>query len=300
MYNCTDEVTVSVVYKKQFDAIEKEFVSLHLRASCIILKSSVTLQDLKELLSFYPQLAMPIQAAESVTKVMQVIQQHSSFINCFYLEHVAEHFKLPEVTKEVDNYNKLVDDFCNSKIIEHSYMRPFTANPPQYNMSSQTIKIKIMLQWNPATKTLSDIHTLLEKAFQSLSPLIHVDVICKGSVTVVCYAPHYIMGALVKMAKKNKNVLLENSVSYLSIGYTVALDSTSQEEVRKCVHMCTFKHNTDTVVLIQVSSLEEEVHDWEERNTSSLTSLQGECDQHTTCTGVVDGSFTCTCINLYQ
>ena len=253
MYICTDEVTVSVVYKKDFDAIEKEFVSLHLRASHIILKSSVTLQELKELLSYYPQLAMPIQDAENVTKVMQVIQQHSSFINCSYLEHVAEYFKLSEVTKEINNYNKLVDEFCNNKIIKHSYMKPFTTNPPQYNMSSQIIKIKIVLQWNPATKTLSDISTLLEKAFQSLSSLIHVDVICKGSVTVVCYAPHYIMGALLKMTKKNKSMLLENGVSYLSIGYTVVLDSVSQkEEVRNCVHMCTYKHSTDTTVLIGI------------------------------------------------
>ena len=237
MFICTDEVTISVVYKKDFDAIEKEFVSLHLRASHIILKSSVTLQELKELLSFYPQLAMPIQDAESVTKVMQVIQQLSSFINCSYLEHVAEYFNLPEVTKEIDKYKKLVDDFCNSKIIQHSYMKPFTTNPPQYNMSSQIVKIKIVLQWNPATKTLSDIRSLLEKAFQSLSSLIHVDVICKGSITVVCYAPHYIMGALLKMTEKNKNMLLENSVSYLSIGYAVVLDSTSQKkEVRNCVH----------------------------------------------------------------
>ena len=237
IYICTDEVTVSVVYKEDFDAIEKEFVSLHLRASHIILKSSVTLQELKELLSFYPQLAIPIRNAENVTEVMQVVQQHSSFINCSYLKHVAEHFEIPEVKKEISNYNKLVDDFCNSKIIQHSYMKPFTTNPPQYNMSSQTIKITIVLQWNPATKTLSDIHTLLEKAFQSLSSLIHVDVICKGSITVVCYAPHYIMGALLKMTKKNKSVLLENSVSYLSIGYTVVLDNTFQKEVRNCVHM---------------------------------------------------------------
>ena len=249
MYICTDEVplTVSVVYKEDFDAIEKEFVSLHFRASHIIFKSSVTLQELKQLLSFYPELAIQnIQNAENVVEVMQVIQQHSSFINCSYLEHVAEHFNLPKVTKEINKYKKLVDDFCKKKIIQHSYMKRFTTNPPQYTMSSQIIKITIMLQWNPATKTLSDIHTLLEKAFQSLSPLIHVDVICKGSVTVVCFAPHYIMGALLKMAKKNKSMLQENSVSYLSIGYTVVLDSTSQK-VRKCVHMCTFKHSTDTV-----------------------------------------------------
>ena len=286
MYICTDEVTVSVVYKEDFDAIEKEFVSLHFRASHIILKSSVTLQEIKALLSFYPELATQnIQNAENVIEVMQVIQQHSSFINCSYLKHVAEHFNLPDVKKEIDKYKKLVDDFCNSTIIQHSYMKPFTTNPPQYTMSSQIIKITIVLQWNPATKTLSDIRTLLEKAFQSLSSLIHVDVICKGSVTVVCYAPHYIMGALLKMARNNKSVLLENSVSYLSIGYAVVLDSTPQKnEVRNCVHTHSNKVLIRLHVLIQMSSSEEE--------TSSLTSLQGECDQHTTCTGVVDGLFT--------
>ena len=101
-------------------------------------------------------------------------------------------------------------------------------------MSSQTIKIKIMLEWNPASKTLSDIRSLLRKAFKNLSPHIHVDVIGEGSVIVVYYAPHYIMGALVKMAEENKSMLLGNGVSYLSIGYTVVLDSIAAEKVRTC------------------------------------------------------------------
>ena len=150
----------------------------------------VTVQELKELLTSYPEHEFSLQGVETISKVMHVVQRHSSFINCSYLEHIAEHFKLTKVTKEIESYNKLVDDFCNNKIIQHSYMKPFTTNPPQYTMSSQTIKIKIMLEWNPATKTLSDIRSLLRKAFKGLSPLIHVDVIGEGSVTVICYAPH--------------------------------------------------------------------------------------------------------------
>ena len=192
----------------------------------------VTVQELKELLTSYPELEFSLQGVGTISQIMHVVQRHSSFINCFYLEHIAEEFKLPEVKKEIDNYNKLVDDFCNSKIIQHSYMERFTTNPLQYNMSCQTIKIKIILEWNPESKTLSDIRSLLRKAFKGLSPLIHVDVIGEGSVTIVCYAPHYLMGALVNMTKKNKSMLLENSVSYLSIGYTVALDSTAAEKVR--------------------------------------------------------------------
>ena len=192
----------------------------------------VPVQELKELLTSHPELELSLQDVETISQIMRVVQRHSSFINCFYLEHIAEHFKLTKVKKEIDNYNKLVDDFCNRKIIQHSYMKRFTTNPPQYTMSSQIIKIKITLEWNPKSKTLSDIRSLLRKAFKGLSPLIHVDVIGEGSVTVVCYAPHYLMGALVKMTKKNKSMLLENSVSYLSIGYTVVLDSTAAEKVR--------------------------------------------------------------------
>ena len=229
----TENVIVSEVYKKDFDAISGKFVSLHLRASRIMSENNiVTVLELKELLTSYPELELSLQGVETISQIMHVVQRHSSFINCFYLEHIAEEFNFPEVKKEIDDYNKLVDDFCNSKIIQHSYMKRFATNPPQYNMSSQTIKIKIMLEWNPASKTLSDIRSLLRKAFKGLSPLIHVDVIGEGSVTVVCYAPHYLMGALVKMTKKNKSMLLENSVSYLSIGYTVVLDSTAAEKVR--------------------------------------------------------------------
>ena len=194
--------------------------------------NAITVQELKELLTSYPELELSLQGVETISEVMHVVQRHSSFINCSYLEHIAEEFQLPNVTREIDNYNKLVDDFCNNKIIQHSYMKPFTTNPPQYTMSSQTIKIKIMLEWNPESKTLTDIRSLLRKAFKGLSSLIHVDVISEGSITVICYAPHYLMGALVKMAEENKSMLLEDSVSYLSIGYTVVLGSGAQDKVR--------------------------------------------------------------------
>ena len=194
--------------------------------------NAITVQELKELLTSYPELELSLQGIETISEVMHVVQRHSSFINCSYLEHIAEEFQLPEVTREINNYNKLVDDFCNNKIIQHSYMKPFTTNPPQYTMSSQTIKIRIMLEWNPESKTLTDIRSLLRKAFKGLSPLIHVDVISECSVTVICYAPHYLMGTLVKMAEENKSMLLENSVFYLSIGYTVVLGSGAQDKVR--------------------------------------------------------------------
>ena len=101
------------------------------------------------------------------------------------------------------------------------------AEQQNHILSTQTLTLK--LEWKPDDKTLADIQSLIRKTFKSLSDHIHVVVIKEGSVTVICYAPHYIMGTLVQMAKESKSMLLENSVSYLSIGYTVVLDSTDQE-----------------------------------------------------------------------
>ena len=61
-------------------------------------------------------------------------------------------------------------------------------------------------------KTLADIQSLIRKTFHNFK-FIHVVVAKEGSVTVICYAPHYIMGTLVQMAKESKSMLLENSVS---------------------------------------------------------------------------------------
>ena len=101
------------------------------------------------------------------------------------------------------------------------------AEQQKHILSTQTLTLK--LEWKPDDKTLADIQSLIRKTFHSLFKFIHVVVVKEGSVTVICYAPHYIMGTLVQMAKKSKSMLLENSVSYLSIGYTVVLDSTDQE-----------------------------------------------------------------------
>ena len=230
------------MYQEDFDAVSRKFILLHHRVSDMLEENhSVSLEKLKQLLSTYADLKGPLESAHSFNSVMCVILEHSSIINCSSLRLIAEHFNLPEVTQELDVYKEQVDEFCQYTIREHSYVKQFVGEQPKHFLSTQTITLK--LEWNPDKKTLTDIQSLIRKTFHGLSHLIHVDVISEGSVKVVCYAPHYIIGALVQMAEENKSRLLRNSVSYLSIGYTVVLDSTSQEkEVRNCVHICTFKH----------------------------------------------------------
>ena len=226
-----DDLFVSEVYQEDFDAIKRKFTSLHHRVSDMLEENhSVSLEKLKQLLSTYADLKGPLESACSFNSVMCVILEHSSIINCSSLRLVAEHFNLPEVTRELDEYKEQVDKFCQKTIREHSYVKQFVGEQPKHFLSTQTITLK--LEWNPDKKTLADIQSLIRKTFHGLSHLIHVNVISEGSVTVVCYAPHYIMGALVKMAEENKSMLLENRVAYLSIGYAVVLGSGAQDKVR--------------------------------------------------------------------
>ena len=220
------------MYQEDFDAVNRKFISLHHRVSDMLERNhSVPLKKLKRLLSTYADLKGPLKSARSYYDVMCVVLEHSSIINCSSLSHIAEYFNLPEITRELDFYKKQVDEFCQKTIREHSYVKQFVGEQLKHFLTTQTITLK--LEWKPDKKTLADIQSLIRKTFHGLSDLIHVDVISEGSVIVVCYAPHYIMGALVKMAEENKSMLLENSVSYLSIGYAVVLDSTATEKVSK-------------------------------------------------------------------
>ena len=169
-----------------------------------------------------------LQHATTIWDVLTVVRNHSSFINCSYLKEVAISFKLSQAKKKIDTYDRWVEEFCQHTLTEHSYVTSFRDDMPL--LSSETITLK--LEWNPDDKTLSDIQGIIRKTFKSLASHIHVVVVGEGSVTVICYAPQYLMGALVRLAQENMKVLVEDGVTYLSVGYAVLLDTSAQEKVR--------------------------------------------------------------------
>ena len=113
-------------------------------------------------------------------------------------------------------------------------MKPFfTAKSTNFTPST-TITFK--LQWHPFEKTLSDIKSLLRQAFHKQSVYVHIVVISEGSVRIICCAPQYLMTELVRLAQKNRELLVESSVTYLRVGDTIVVDTRDQNEVRICYH----------------------------------------------------------------
>ena len=188
----------------------------------------MTVEELKKLLTFYPEMQIPLQDANTITEVMAVIQRHSSFTTYCYLEDLVDVFNIAEAKEEIAVYRNFVEHFCQHTLTQHSYVASLLADKSRCLLSAKTIIFK--LEWGLGDKkTLADIKSILNKTFEILANHIHVKEVQSGCVMVTCYAPQYLMGALLRLAQENKEMLVESGVSYLSVGYAVLLDNSAQK-----------------------------------------------------------------------
>ena len=185
--------------------------------------------------------------AHTISDIIDVIQQNSSFTCCTYLKGVVSRFNVSAATEKIEEYSKFVDDFCQYKLANHIYMKKFLTSNSIDITPSTTITFK--LRWSPADETLSHIKHLLQQAFDEQSIYIHIVVVRGGSVRVICCAPQYLMTELVRLAQKNRELLVESSVTYLRVGDTIVVDTSEQNEVRICYHrncvILDFHHHAD-------------------------------------------------------
>ena len=192
------------------------------------------MSKLKRFLSKYPNLRDPLCNADTIADVMDLIQEQSSFTCCSYLKHTATRFKITSAVERINDYYKSVDEFCQHELRHHIYMQPFIT-AKSINMTNSGI-ISFKLQWSTDSKTLSDIQSLLRQAFGKQSINVHIMVVRGGSVRVICCAPQYLMTELVRLAQKNRELLVESSVTYLRVGDAIVVDTSDQSEVRICYH----------------------------------------------------------------
>ena len=228
-------VPMPEVYQGDFEDLQGKFVELFADVTKAFKKNkSVTTKKLKDHLSFYPDLVASLADADSISDIMHILKNHSTFICCSRLKNVAEHFKIPAVNEKIEIYFQYLQDFCSRKLTKHMYLEPFiTAKSTEF---APTTTLTFKLEWNPDNKTLSDIQGVIRQVFHEHSIHIHIVVVRGGSVRVICCAPQYLMTELVGLAQKNRELLVESNVTYLRVGDTIVVDNSFQNEVRICYH----------------------------------------------------------------
>ena len=230
------------MYQGDFEDLQGQFVHLFVGVTKDFKKDkSVTVKKLKRVLFYYPDLKVSLVNADSISDIMLVLQNHSTFICCSRLKYVAEKFKISSVAEKIEIYFQYLKEFCSRKLTEHIYLKPFITAKSMEFAPSTTLTFK--LEWNPDDKTLSDIQGVLRLMFHEHSIYVHIVVVRGGSVWVICCAPQYLMVELVRLAQRNRELLVESSVTYLRVGDTIVVNTSDQNEVRICYHRnCHFDH----------------------------------------------------------
>ena len=200
-------------YRRDFEDIQNRFAELFDEVAEILEnEESVTPERLKRFVSRIPEMNESLDNAHTISDIIDRIQKHSSLISCTKLKGVARRFNISAVTEKIEKYYQFINDFCQYELTHHIYMKSFfTANSINFTPST-TITFK--LRWSPNDKTLSDILELLQQAFDEQSVYVRIVVVRGGSVRVICCAPQYLMTELVRLAHKNRELLVESSVVY--------------------------------------------------------------------------------------
>ena len=222
-------------YRRDFEDIQNKFARLFVEVTEILEKEkSVNIKRLRGYVSKFPEMNDSLDNAHTISDIINIIHRHSSLTSCSYLKGVADLFGVSAAIEKIEKYYEFVDNFCQYKLTNHIYVKQFFTVKSIDVTPSTTITFK--LRWRPNDKTLSDILELLQQAFDDQCVYVHIMVVRGGSVRVICCAPQNLMTELVRLAQKNRELLVESSVTYLRVGDTIVVDTSDQNEVRICYH----------------------------------------------------------------
>ena len=212
-----------------------------------IIAAKVPLDKLKTYLQWgYKELRPQLTAAKSVKEVMHIIEDKYNITNIYCLEMIAERFDIKEFKDCITAYKKVLSQFCEIKISRYLNKNFGSISSPEL----AHVLIKFVLDWKPQDYTFNDIKDLLRNTCQEMANDINVKVITEENyITVTCYAPRYMMDALLMEAENNLHLLRGIGLMELSIGYHTIWDEHTRDKVRTnilcmcvCICMCVCMH----------------------------------------------------------
>ena len=197
----------------------------------ILKNKPVSLDELKDFLSIDRALRKDAEAAESLNAAMRIVGDNTSLTNTKRLEAVAKEFNLHDAIHLIEEFNKSIDEFCETIQTQHIYGQDFMKHSHRNLLKSE--QVKFVLEWEGDKTTLSDIQSLLRKAFHDNARHVMVKVVNEGnSIILICYAPLHLHEELIRLLKDNEEDLRKEGVLSVSIGGYVIIKRKTEDKVR--------------------------------------------------------------------
>ena len=187
----------------------------------------------KTFLRLYPELRKDAEAVESLNDTMRIVCDYTSLTNTKLLEAVAKQYDLQDAIDLIKKFDKSIDDFCQKIKTQHIYGQDFMEHSHKNLQRSDLEEVKFVLEWEGDKTTLSDIQSLLRKAFHDNARHVMVKVVNEGnSIILICYAPLHLHEELIRLLKDNEEDLRKEGVLSVSIGRYVIIKRKTEDKVR--------------------------------------------------------------------
>ena len=219
------EIHLPPTDQEKFVKMRMDLGSLFDDVAPLIEKGARPLTKFKDYLQrCFPNLKPRLGIAKSFKIVFEIVQEKCTMINIACLEHIVERYHIETAKKHITTYKEKVDAFCKEIKLSVCESANLMIGPSSFLKCE---KIEFVLEWNTDDEhTLNEIRGLLWKAFGDMADRVSVEEVKKGnSIIVTCNAPQHIMDTLSMKAEENLELLKQEGVIKLTIGYKIIWDA---------------------------------------------------------------------------
>ena len=189
------------------------------KVSEAIKNKSPPIKDLKELICCYNcDLKVKLDNCDRISSVVSLIfEEECSLTNFELLQMVVEEFQVTKAEKYIKEYKITLKEFCQSISLELCLKEKFDAVE---NLKCETATY--IFDWRPDKKMLNDITDILSETSGKLVKIKYIDT--GYSIIVTCSFPFSRFEDVLKEVTENLNVLKQNGLLKLTVGYRVIYD----------------------------------------------------------------------------
>ncbi|XP_019855219.1 PREDICTED: uncharacterized protein LOC109584075 [Amphimedon queenslandica] len=201
----------------EFKKMRLKFGKTFLSVKNIIKANPPALEDMKDTLIFsYSALKPQVAKCEDIRSILELISENCSLNDISMLEFFVNESEIDGLAKVFQEYNEALKKFSETKLSQYLKGEFSYASPLQ----CEKITIVIDVDENAEELMLKDVKRLSVDIFHKLSRNVRLNVIRDGnSFTVTCSFPLILSDHLIAAALNNIDILKENRVKKMIIGY---------------------------------------------------------------------------------
>ena len=195
-----------------------------------IRKQQISVGDLKSFFKQHKEFLNEAEASESTDEMVNILSEHTSLVNVFYLERLVSTFALHNTADLLKDHKALVNKFCDATSIEQACSHPLMTFLKRCLLISHTVEF--LVDWKSEEKNLSDGLALIKKAFPGMADCVLLHSVSRIEfVSLMCFAPSQLHPALIKRIKENECELYDDCVISVSFGQNFTFVQNLNEKV---------------------------------------------------------------------